>query len=153
MTVKEKIETLIKIYTRVVTGIFLFICVYLFWYTDEMMIRIIDIAGVHVVGLVCAIAYLPLLTDKEFSKRKMIVMNILYFLSINVTVFVVGYVLKWASFSVKGSLFTIEGMIILIYALMMFISYRIDSNETNKINKKLQERNLKREQESDAESN
>lgn len=147
MKIKEKIECMIKIHTRVVTGIFLFLCLYLLWLPGDASIRIKDILGIQIIGLISALAYIPLMTDKEFSKTKMIVMNFLYFLTINVTVFITGFTLNWLSLALKESLLFIEGMIIIVYVLMMLIAYKVDSNQANEMNKKLSLRNNKEEPE------
>lgn len=141
MKFKEILEQIIKIYTRVVTGIFLFMCFNAFFFSDNFSIGVKDIIGVHIIGLVCAIIYIPLYLKSIASKILWLIMNIFYFLSINVTVFIVAYILKWADFEYKLTIVVFEGMIVGIYALMMFIAYRIDSNQANKLNLKLKERN------------
>jgi len=145
MTTKEKIETIIKIHTRVVTGIFLFICLYLLWLPGDTRIRIIDILGVQLIGLISGVAYLPLITDKELSKTKMFVYNALYCLTINITVILFGYFFHWFSFKSIGTVIAIELMFIAVYSLMMIIAYRIDTKQAKKFNEKLLERNKDKE--------
>lgn len=143
MTAKEKINMMITIHTRVVTAIFLFMVIYFFMVTD-FTLKIRDILGVQIIGLVSAVAYLPLMTDKEVSKRKMIIMNVVYCLTINLTVMITGLVLHWFSFSNNISWICGEIMFVSVYALMMFIAYKIDTSTAKKINEKLKERNKNR---------
>lgn len=141
MTVKEKIQVMINIHTRVVTGVFLFLCFYILWLPGDVSIILQDIVGIQIIGLISAVAYLPLLSDKEVSKKRMIVYNFLYFAVINFSVMVMGYKLHWANFSQKGTVIAIEAMVIATYALVKFISYRVDYSEASKMNKKLKLRN------------
>lgn len=142
---KEKIQILINIYTRVVTGIFFFLCFYLFWLPGNASIRIIDILGIHIIGLISALANLPFLVDKEYSKISMGILNVAYFLIINISTFIIGYILNWFSFKLKGSIFAIEGMIIAVYIITKVVFYIIDFSDAAKITKKLQERNSNKE--------
>lgn len=141
MNLKDKLKILLNIHTRVVTGIFLLNCIYLFWLPGDASIRIIDILGIQIIGLISAVAFIPFLGEKEFSKVKMAVMNTLYFLVINISVLVIGYLLVWFSFEVKFSVIMMELMIILIYVITKVIFYLIDYSDAAKLNKKLQERN------------
>lgn len=141
MTTKEKINLMITIHTRVVTGVFLFLCLYLLWLPGDTRIRIIDILGIQIIGLVSGVAYLPLMTEKELPKIRMFVYNALYCLTINVTVLVFGSIFHWFSFKSLGTVLAVELMFIAVYSLMMFIAYRIDTRQAKKLNQKLQERN------------
>ncbi len=145
MTVKEKIQLMIKIHTRVVTGIFLFVCFYLLWLPGDTRIRIIDILGVQLIGLISGVAYLPLMTDKELSKNKMILLNSFYGLTINISVLLFGYFFRWFSFKNIGTVIAIELMFVAVYSLTMFIGYGVDNKQAKKLNEKLRERNQNQE--------
>lgn len=141
MIFKEKLQLMIKIHTRVVTGIFLFMCIYFFWVSTDAALRIKDVFGVQLIGLISAVAYLPLMTDRELSKTKMIIFNIVYCLTINASVMVIGFLLNWFNLSNKATFIGGELMFVSVYALMMFIAYKIDNSEAKKMNQKLKERN------------
>lgn len=141
MDIKDKIRHMLNIHTRVVTGVFFFNCFYLFWLPGDASIRIIDILGIQVIGLISALAYLPFSVEKEYSKVAMVILNFVHFLIINATVFAMGLWLGWFSFKYKGSVIAIELMVIAVYAITTIISYTIDCNDAAKLNKKLQERN------------
>ena len=141
MTINEKIQTMLKIYTRIVTGIFFFLFFYLHFIMNDEMVGVSDIAGIHLCGIISAVAYLPLITDKEYSKTKMIVINVVHFLIVNITVLSIGYFLKWFTFKNYKTVAGLESMIMLIYAIMVFIEYKIDNCQAVKMNKKIQERN------------
>lgn len=141
MNAKEKLKVLINIHTRVVTGIFFFLCFYLFWLPGDSAIRIKDILGVQIIGLISAVAYLPFLVSREYSKIVMGVLRVVYFLLINATVYVMGLWLHWFSVKVTGSIVAIELMIVAVYVITTIIFFTIDYSDAAKLNKKLQERN------------
>lgn len=143
MKIKEKCKILINIHTRVVTGIFFFICFYLFWLPGSTSIRIKDILCIQIIGLISALAYLPFLAKKEYSKTVMVILQISYFLVINLSVLAIGFVMRWFSFKIKGSIIAIELMIIAVYAITMAIFYIVDYTDASKLTKKIQERNNK----------
>lgn len=141
MVFKDKIKILINIHTRVVTGIFLLNCIYLFWLPGDAYIRITDILGIQLIGLVSALANLPFLVEKEYSKNTLAVLNVLYFLVINTTVMITGYIMHWFSFQNRKSVIAIEIMIIAVYAITKAVFYLIDFKDAAELNKKIQERN------------
>ena len=77
---KEKISELIKVFTRVVTTIFIIASVYLyiFWGTQKVF-SVIDIFGILIIGFVSAICIIPFMSEKEYSKKGLLALNILYF--------------------------------------------------------------------------
>lgn len=141
MSFKEKFKIMINIHTRVVTGIFLLNCIYLFWLPEDASIRILDILGIQLIGLVSAVANLPFLVEREYSKTTLAILNTVYFLVINATVLITGYFMHWFSFQYKKSVIAIEIMIIAVYSITKLIFYVIDFNDAAKLNKKIQERN------------
>lgn len=141
MSFKEKIQISINIYTRVVCGIFLLNCLYLIWLPGNPSLKISDIIGIQLIGLISAIANIPFLIEKEYSKVALGILNVAYFLVVNISVLVLGYLMGWFSFRIKGSLIGVEIMIIAVYALTKGIFYIIDFNSASKLTKKLKERN------------
>ena len=141
MNFKEKFKVMLNIHTRVVTGIFFVLCVYLFWIPGYSTIRIIDILGIQLIGLVSAVAELLFLVEKEYSKSMLALLNTAYFLVINSVVLIAGYKLEWFSFQFKKSVIAMEIMIIVVYAVTKIIFYLIDYTDAAKLNKKIQERN------------
>lgn len=138
---KEKINILISIFTRVVSAIFIFTSMYLACFVGPSAIfRLSDILFILFIGLISAVCYLPLLSDRTFSKTKMLVMQIIYFLIINTVVLVTGYFMKWFCFEEKLSFFAFEGVIIAVYLIVILIFYKLDSGAAEKMNKKLRDR-------------
>ena len=138
---KDKINILVNIFTRVVTTIFLIVTIYEALFVDiKLTFRIIDIWGILLIGLLCAICYLPLLTEKNYSKTTMIILQIAYFVVINATTLVTGILLHWFNFKKTMSVLIFELIIIFVYITVMFIFYKIDYNSAKEMNKRLKER-------------
>ena len=141
---KGKIDTLIQIFTRVVTTIFLFASLYEAIFVDmKVVFYIRDIWGIMLIGMLCAVCYLPMLSEKSYSKLTMIIFQVAYFIIINAATLATGFLLHWFNFKNPVAVFSFEIIIILVYSSVMFISYKIDSDSAKKMNEKLEERNMK----------
>ena len=138
---KEKIKLLLDIFARISASIFLFSSIYisLFWgvQTD---INLSYIWGVLFISLAATIVRIPFFSDKEISKTKMLVYNVLYFLFVNILVLVIGYKLEWFYLNERKMLWGIEITIIVVYICVMVISYMFDYQIAEKMNEKLKNR-------------
>ena len=142
---KEQINTLISIFTRVVSAIFVFTSIYLACFVGfSATFKLKDILFILLIGLISAVCYLPMLGDRTFSKAQMLALQIGYFLVINTVVLVTGYFLTWFCFEDKLSFIAFEGVIIAVYLIVMFVSYKVDSGSAEKMNKRLRDRNSTR---------
>ena len=139
---KEEINILISIFTRVVSAIFVFTSIYLACFVGlSAKFGLLDIIFILLIGLISAVCYIPMLGDKTFSKAKMLAMQIGYFLVINTVVLVTGYFLTWFCFEDKISFIAFEGVIVAVYLIVMLIFYKLDSGAADRMNKKLHDRN------------
>ncbi len=139
---KEKINILLLIFTRVVTAIFFFASVYEAIFVGmDVAFDILDVWGIMLIGLLCALCYLPMLSEKEYSKITMIILQVVYFVIINAATLATGYFLEWFNFKNPLAVFSFEVVIILVYATVMVVSYKVDSVSAKEMNKKLEERN------------
>ena len=141
---KEKIALLINIFTRVCTTIFVLATIYttIFFGTDSHF-GMSDIWCIILIGAVSAVCYIPFVLNIEYSKRTMIVMQICYFLVINVCVLAIGFKMGWFLTHETKTLFAFEAIIILVFAVVAVVSYKIDSNTADEMNKLLKNRNHK----------
>ena len=138
---KEKINILINIFTRVVTTIFLIVTIYEALFIGmDVTFRIIDVWGIMLIGLLCAICYLPLLSEKNYSKATMIILQAGYFVVINATTLATGFLLHWFNFKNPLAMLSFELIIIFVYITVMIVFYKIDYNSAKEMNKKLKER-------------
>ena len=139
---KGKIKFLITLFTRVLTAIIIFDSIMLLISSGtKVYLSVSDLICLILISLLCAIFYIPFLADKDFSsKRQWIIMNICYFLAVNITTLVFGYLMHWFSFSKITSFIALEAVIICAYSLVMFFFYKLDMNTADKMNEKLKER-------------
>ena len=138
---KEKLNIMINIFTRVVTTIFLLASIYEAIFVGfEVTFSIIDVWGIMIIGLLCAVCYLPLLNEQNYSKKTMIILQIAYAVIINAATLVTGFLLGWFNFKNSFAVFSFEVIIIFVYITVMLISYKIDSDSAKEMNEKLKER-------------
>ncbi|MCR4630409.1 MAG: DUF3021 family protein, partial [Treponema sp.] len=138
---KEKINILINIFTRVVTTIFLIVTIYEALFIGmDVTFKLMDIWGIMLIGLLCAICYLPLLSEKNYSKVTMIILQAGYFVVINATTLATGFLLHWFNFKNPLAVLSFELIIIFVYITVMMVFYKIDYNSAKEMNKKLKER-------------
>ena len=135
---KEKISRLINLFCAITASIFIFSSIYIwiFWGID-VSLPLAYIFGVLFIGLASTLAYIPLLSDKEFSKRAMVVMNTLHFLFVNATVLATGYFLEWFS---ARTLPALEITIVVVYAAVNVISYFASDREAKRLTELLKKR-------------
>ena len=107
-----------------------------FWGTERIF-SALDILGILLIGIVSAICIIPFMSEKEYSKKGLLALNILYFLELNIASLVIGFILKWFCFEVISSVVLFELVIIAVYVIVSVINYKIDLNEANVMNKKL----------------
>ncbi len=141
---KEKIAFIINIFTRVCTAIFLLATIYTtIFFGAGSHFRMSDIWCILLIGAVSALCYIPFLANVEYSKRTMILMQIGYFLVINACVLAIGFKMEWFSAQNTKTVIGFETIIILVYVLVSVLSYKIESDAANKMNKLLKNRNHK----------
>lgn len=137
---KEKIKTVIFTFSLIVTAIFLIDSVFLFIFKGKQpVLSAVDIMFMLLDAFICAVCYLPLLSDKGFSKMKMILMQTGYFITVNCVVLATGLFMNWFSFKNPASFFEFEAVILFSYFLAIFTAYKIDSGTADKMNEKLKQ--------------
>ena len=135
---KEKINFLITLFTRVVTAIMLIdSAMLLLSFGTKAKLSVIDLLCIMLIGIICTVFYIPFLREKEFSKGIWIIMKISYFLSVNIITLFTGYTLEWFCFSQVKSFCVFEAVVAGVYILVNFFFYKIDSSMADKMNKKL----------------
>ena len=135
---KQRIQFLITLFTRIVTTIIILASLFIvIFYGLDADFSVKDLLYFIFIGFLDTILYIPFLTEKELSKRKWFIMNVIYFLCVNISTVFIGYKLHWFSFSRISSFCSFECIILGTYSLVMFFFYKVDSNEAEKMNEKL----------------
>ncbi|MCR4954918.1 MAG: DUF3021 family protein [Treponema sp.] len=141
---KEKMIMLVEIFTRVVTAIFFFATLYEAIFVGmDVTFKIVDIWGIMFIAVLCAVCSLPMLSEKEYSKLTMIILQVVYFVFINAATIATGFFLHWFNFKNPVAVFSFEVVIILVYVTVIVVSYKMDADSAKKMNEKLEERNIK----------
>lgn len=136
---REKLNTLILLFTRFATSIFLIDSIVLLVVKGrEAKLLATDVLVILALALVCALLYILLLSDRYLSKKKMFLLQLLYFIIIDALVLFTGNLLCWFSFKHIPSFLAFEGVIIGAIAVTIVYSYRADSITAKKMNEKLQ---------------
>ena len=136
-----KTKLFLDIFARISASIFIFSSIYIsiFWGSNTD-INLSYVWGVLFISFAAAIARIPFLSDKEISKKTMLICNIVYFVFINILVLGIGYVLQWFYLSEAKMLCGIELTIIMVYVCVMIISYSLDYRTAEQMNRKLKNR-------------
>lgn len=135
---KEKINTVILLFTRWATAIFLVDSIALIAFRGkEARLYAADVLVILALALVCAILYVLLLSDSFFSKKKMLLMQFVYFIIIDALVLTTGQLLNWFSFRHLNTFLVFESVIIGAYLVTVIYSYKTDSSTARKMNEKL----------------
>ncbi len=135
---KEKLNTVILIFTRFSTAIFLIDSIALFLFKGkEAKLFVTDILVILGIALLCGILYVLLLDDRNLSKKKMFAMQLIYFACVDIIVLVTGYFLKWYSFCYMPSFYAFESVIISVCFVTILYSYKGDSITAKKMTEKL----------------
>ena len=133
---KEKINTVILLFTRWATAIFLVDSIALIAFRGKEA-RLYAADVLVILALVCAIPYVLLLSDRFFSKKKMLLMQFVYFIIIDALVLTTGQLLNWFSFRHLKTFLVFESVIIGAYLVTVIYSYKTDSSTARKMNEKL----------------
>ncbi len=138
---KEKISILIDIFTRVVAGILFFSVIYsLIVFGSNARLLLSDIFGILLIGFISAVAYIPFLRKKEISKKAMLFLNVIYFLVINISVFIIGFVQHWFLVENKKTIIGLELTFVSVYIIVMVVSFIIDVDNVSRMNELLKKR-------------
>ena len=137
----EMISEMINITTRVVTMIFVIITISSILAGDAKTIRfgLEDIGGVLLMGLTSGVGFGVFYIKKNMSAKLIAIMQIFYFLILNVVLLLIGLNLGWFKKEIS-SLVAMEIMFIVVYFVVTLLVYLVDFNEAKKINQKLNDR-------------
>lgn len=142
----NKIAKLFSLFCTISTSIFICSSIFvLICWGPETKLDLSYTFGVLLIGFVSSILHIPVLGEKEISKKQLLAFRIIYFIIINALVLFVGYKLLWFSFSNKASVIGMEITILFVFLLINVFEYISGLNDAKKINEVLTKR--KKEQE------
>lgn len=130
----EIISVMLNICTRVITLIFIVATLFESGPWKKESIR-----GVIFIGIISGLAFGLFYIKKNMTRVQTFLFYILYFLILNVTLFIVSIKLDWIQKELNSCL-RMEIMFVLVFFGVYALMYFVDFNEAKKINKKLQDR-------------
>lgn len=148
--IRKIIQNFLTIYMRVVTLVVFVSAVYIviFWGRKaELDVTILwEILGVSFFTSLGSIFAFPVSdSEKEISKKAMLIRNLFYFLFVNVVVLGCGFWFDWFYLSDWRMITGMEGSILFVYFSVVAISYYMESRVADRMNRKLKERLEKQE--------
>lgn len=122
----------------ITTLIFLFsgIFVAVFWGPNARL-GLSYVFAVLILSFVLSVAYSPIELDEKMSRKKRLVLNILFFLLVNVSVAGTGFYLEWFNMENKKMLAGFEFTILTVYAVTMLLTWIHDKQTADKMNDRL----------------
>lgn len=111
-----------------------------------------DIWYVILIGVISGLLFIIYYIPKKVSKKLMLGLQAIYFASINVTVMVIGAKLHWYNPEQKLSIAVMEGIFVLVYFIVLVLTYIIDYKKASRMNYLLQKRKEKKLEESKKET-
>lgn len=138
---KDVLIAAFNMFTRISTIIMLCssVYIYLVWGADEQ-VDFQMLIEIPAIALITTIPYYFMFKSDHMSAKRYLLFNLLYFTYINVIVLFAGYFFGWFHLDNLGM---IIGMVVTIFAVCVvvaIITYLIDWQTADKLNRKLRER-------------
>lgn len=139
----RRLESIVSLFTRITTGVLFVTAVYIhvFWSQEpmfgvELLWEILIVSGVCALGAVI----LPFEEEKEVSKCSMLVRMILYYIFINAVVLSCAFYFGWCAISDWKQILGMAVAIAFVFVVVGLISYWVDYQAAEKMNRRLKER-------------
>lgn len=138
----KKIKALLDVFGKVALGVMFAAAIYISIFVGtKAQISSGILWQVLIVSAVCSLPALLYSTDseKELSKKGMLLLNLFYFAFVNVAVLGLGNLFEWLSFKNPRMIVVMELLIIAVYALVNVVCYLKDRATAQNMNEKLKE--------------
>jgi hypothetical protein len=140
---RNMINEMINTFCKITTVIFIACCLRSGFFTKiEEFYSVFDVLSILSIALISVLLTLPFYSQKERSKKTFLLMQIAYYIEVNISTLIIGFLRNWFSFENIKGLLSLEIIITLTYGLVMFLNYIAYSSEAKKMNAKLKERNV-----------
>lgn len=135
---KTKLSLMIDMFTKLATAIFIFSSIYIFIFGGlDSVVSVKYIWGVLVQAFLLSVAFVPFFSDKEMSRKKFLVCNILYFIFADIVVLVSGLFLHWFSLEHPVTIVAMEIVFVLVYVSVYALMYFSSKKSVDKMNQQL----------------
>lgn len=135
---KIRFKFFIDLFSKITTFSFIFSSLYILIFAGlESNFSVRYVWGILGQAFVLALAYLPFVTEKEISKKKYLIGNILYFAFADFVVLGFGFFMGWFSLKRPATVIAIEINFILVFIVVWLIMYLSAKNSAAKMNEQL----------------
>lgn len=135
---KIRLRFFIDMFSKLTTAIFIFSSIYIFLFAGfEKILSVKLIWGILAEAFLITLGYLPLITEKEMSKVKYLVSNILYFIYTDVVVLCFGFYFGWFSVRHPITIVAMEATFVITYAVVYVVMYLSVKHSADKMNEQL----------------
>lgn len=135
---KSLFETIETYFTRITTIIM--ICaalfIFIFWGKDTELDYLI-LLQIPFIGALTSIPCALLFHNDRLSRKAFLCRNILFYLYVNVLVFIFGYAFSWIKPGDKAMQIGLFFDILVVFLLVGIVSYIFDKRTSNKLNERL----------------
>lgn len=135
---KSKFNFLLDMFAKLSTAIFLFSSIYIAIFNGiEKSMSVTYIWGVLAQAFLLTVAYIPLIPETEFSKKRLLIINICYFIFADIVVLGFGLFLKWFSISHPVTIIAMEITFVVVFVVVYSIMYISAKSSAAKMNEQL----------------
>lgn len=135
---KSKIGFFIDIFAKLSTAIFLFSSIYIYIFNGFVkFLSVSFIWGVLAQAFILSIAYMPLIPEKELSKKRYLLCNILYFIFADLVVLGFGFFFEWFSLNRPVTIIAMEITFVVVSMVVYLLMYLSAKNSAAQMNEQL----------------
>lgn len=135
---KTKLNFLLDMFAKLSTAIFLFSSIYIAIFNGfEKSMSVTYIWGVLGQAFLLTVAYIPLIQEKEITKKRFLIYNICYFIFADLVVLGFGLFLKWFSLKHPVTILAMEITFVVVFAVVYMIMYFSAKSSAAKMNEQL----------------
>lgn len=135
---KSNISFLIDMFSKLSTAIFLFSSIYIYIFSGlERIMSVTYIWGVLAQAFLLTVAYIPFRTEKEMSKRRLLISNICYFIFADLVVLGFGLLFKWFTLDHPITIIAMELTFVVVFIVVYLVMYLTAKSTVSKMNEQL----------------
>jgi len=125
-------------FSKLTTAIFIFSSAYIVIFNGfQKNLSIKFVWGILAEAFLITLGYMPMLTEKEMSKAKYLICNILYFIYTDIVVLCFGFYFGWFSIRHPITIVAMEITFVITFAVVYLIMYFSVKRSADKMNERL----------------
>lgn len=139
----KRLAMVTSLFVKITTGILFVSAVYIsvfYGWEEELQVKILW--QILALALVCALGsfVLPVGSEREVSKKSMLIRAVIYYVYVNVIVLFCGFLFEWFSFDNLKQVLGMVVAIAFVYLAVGVLSSWLEYREAERMNRKLEKR-------------